>query len=173
MFKPSPLWLISVALSECAQFKGMHLTLFPPPAGAAGGAGCGWLRAASITFSPRASHALIFLFCLLVAAQQPGLQLCGSKTPHSSMHSDCSLLHGYRQLCPAIRSESAELPVHWLSKQKNKASIGRCGIAGCCDWSILTAPAAWRLGLCKHSGCFIHWSVFTSSPVLPVCADRG
>lgn len=114
MFKPSPLWLIS--MSECAQLKGMHLTLFPPPAGAAGGAGCGRLRAASITFSPRASHALIFLFCLLVAAWQAEWQLRGSKTPHSSVHSGCSLLHGYKQLCPAIRSESAELPAHWLSK---------------------------------------------------------
>lgn len=89
---------------------------FPRPDGAAGGAGCGQLRDVPITFSPRASHALIFLFCLLVAAQQVQQQLRGSRTPHSSVRSGCSLLHGYRQLCAAIRSVSAEPSMHWLSK---------------------------------------------------------
>lgn len=161
-----------MSLSERAQFKGTPLTLFSPlllvqpvVLGAAGS------EQASITFSPRASHALIFSFCLSMAAQQPGLQLRGGKTPHSSMHSDCSPLHGYRRLCPAIRSASAQLTVHWLSEEKNKASIGCCSVAVCCNWSSLTTTAAWRLGPCKHSGCFIHWSVFTGSPVLPMCAD--
>lgn len=151
----------------------MHSTLFPSPDGAAVGAGCGRLRSASITFSPRAPHALVFLFCLLVAARQAVWQLRGSRTPHSSVHSGCSLLHGYRQFCPAICWESAELPAHWLSEEKNTASIGCREVSGCCDWSGSTAPAPWRLGLCKHPGCFFQWSVFTSSSVLPVCADWG
>ncbi len=156
------------SLKECT-----WLSFFFPlrPAGAAGGAGCGRLRAASITFSPRAPHALVFLFCLSVAARQAERQLRGSRTPHSSVHPGCSLLHGYSQFCPAIGSESAELPAHWLSDEKNTASIGRCEVAGCCDWSGSTAPAPWRLGLCKHPGCFFQWSVFTSSSFLPVCVQ--
>lgn len=128
------------------------------------------LRAASITFSPRAPHALIFLFCLLVAAQQAEWQLHGSKTPHSSVHG-CSLLHGYRQFCLAIGSASAELTSHWLGKEENSALIGGLEVADCCDWSSSWAPAPWRLSLCKHPGCFFQWSVFISSSVLPVCAD--
>lgn len=77
--------------------------------------GAAGLRAATtITFSPRVPHALVFLFCLSVAADW---QLRGSRTPHTSVHPGCSLLHGYRLLHPAIGSQSAELPVHWLTKE--------------------------------------------------------
>lgn len=65
----------------------------------------------------------------------------------------------------------SELTSHWLSEEKNSASIGCQEVKGCCDWSSSTAPSPWRLGLCKHPGCFFQWAVFTSSSVLPVCAD--
>lgn len=99
--------------------------------------------------------------------------LRGGRTPHSSVRPGCSLLHGYRQLCLAIGSGSAVLPSHWLSKEINSAFIGGVKVADCCDWSSCWAPAPWRLGLCKHPGCFFQWSVFISSSVLPVCADWG
>lgn len=99
--------------------------------------------------------------------------LRGGRTPHSSVHPGCSLLHGYRQFCLAIGSGSAELPSHWLSEEVNSAFIGNLNVADCCDWPSSWASAPWRLGLCKHPGCFFQWSVFISSSVLPVCADWG
>lgn len=60
------------------------------------------------------------LFCVPAAEWQ----LCGSKTPRSS------LLHGYRQSWPAIGSKSAEPATHWLSGWKNGASIGCRGASG-------------------------------------------
>lgn len=108
-----------------------------------------------------------------MAARQAEWQLRGSRTPHSSVHPGCSLLHGYSQLCPTIGSVSAELPAHWPNEEKNSASIGCSEVACCCNWSSSAAHAPWRLGLCKHPGCFFQWSVFTSSSVLPVCADWG
>lgn len=165
--------------SECARFEGMRPSLLSPPAGAAAaagagaGAGCGPLRAASITFFPTCSPCSRIFVLPLGGGRQAEWQLRGSRTPHSSVHSGCSLLHGYRHPCPAIRSESAELPAHWLRESKNTPSIGCGKVAARCDWSVSAAPAPWRLGLCKHPGCFFQWSVFTSSSVLPVCADRG
>lgn len=149
---------ISINLKECTSLSSFFFA-----AGAAGPAGCGCLSAASITFSPRAPHALVFLFCLSVAARWAEWQLRGSRTPHSSVVPSCSLLHGYRQSRPAIGSESEELPAHWLSGEKNSTLVGWRPEAGHCDWSDSVVPAPWRLGLCKHPGCFFQWSVFTSS----------
>lgn len=109
-------------------------------------AGCGWLSAATITFSPRAPHALIFVFFLLLAARQAERQLRGSRTPHCSVHLGCLLLHGYKLSRLAIGSHSTELTVHWLNEEKNIAAIGGREVAGGCDWLGSVSPAPWRLG---------------------------
>lgn len=76
------------------------MTGFFPPAGAAGVIGCGRLRAASVTFSPRAPHALLFLLCLSVSASSAEWQQRGSRTPQSGLL--------------AVAWLQAAMPHHWL-----------------------------------------------------------
>lgn len=119
------------------------------PAGAA--AGRGRLRAASITFSPRAPHALIFSSCLSVAAAR-------QHSSSSALQRASRLLAvAWLQAAPPHHwlSESAAPPAHWPREEKNSASIGWEKVSGRRDWSSSAAPSPWRLGLCKHPGCFI------------------
>lgn len=114
MFKPCP-----PCLSVFAQ---MHLT--PPPS-------TPHILCSSWRCRARSAHscspnflATCFPCSILLCVPAAEWQLCGSKTPRSS------LLHGYSRSRPAIGSETAEAAAHWLCGWKNGASIGCCSVRG-------------------------------------------
>lgn len=108
-------------LSKCAEFKGIHLSRVPSSCRCSW---CCWVRPAQScihnflpTCSPR-SHIFVLPQC---GGRRGGLSgsCAAAQLQHSSVHPGCSLLHGYRHLCPAIGSESAE-PARPLAERGEK-----------------------------------------------------
>lgn len=146
--------------SDSALFKGLHMTHFFFLSScwcSCVGIGCGRLRAASITFSPRAPHALILFF--FSASQWLWVRLSGSSAA-AELHSPG---------CFAVAWLQASVLRHWLEVRrarhplakragKNRASIGCRDTAGLLRLARFGGSShPWRLSLCKHPGCFLQW----------------